>query len=119
MLTSHTDYVNKYLSVLQTTCYDFTATAKTMEVCVGIVKAPNVHEKSPAQHAADLEMLELQEELLSALISESGKPKLVDCVRVDGASDEGPSHEVSSVLVDISSSKARKSRNTYNYMHQW
>ena len=25
---------------------------------------------------------------------ETGHPKLIDCIRVDGASDEGPAHEV-------------------------
>jgi len=62
-LTTHTDYVNKYPSVLQTTSYNFTATSKTEEVCAGVVKAPKIHEKTPAQHAGDLEMLELREEL--------------------------------------------------------
>ena len=65
VLTTHTDYVNKYPSILQTTSYNFTATSKTEEVCVGVVKAPKVHEKSPAQHAGDLEMLESKEELHS------------------------------------------------------
>lgn len=93
ILTTRTDYVNKYPSVLQTTSYNFTATSKTGEVCVGVVKAPKIHEKSPAQHAGDLEMLESTEELHSVFFNESGCPKLVDCIRIDGASDEGPSHD--------------------------
>jgi len=55
-LTTRTDFVNKHPSLLQTMSYNFTATA-TSEVCVGVVKATKVHENSPAQHAADLELL--------------------------------------------------------------
>lgn len=39
-------------------------------------------------------MLEAQEELKPAFCNiETGNPKAIDCVRVDGASDEGPCHE--------------------------
>ena len=87
-LTTRTDYVNKYPSTLQTTSYSFSATKTTPEFCVGIVKAPKVHQKNPAQHAADLEVLEEQNELAPVFSN-----KLIDCIRVDGAMDEGPSHE--------------------------
>ena len=95
ILTTRTDYVNKYPSTLQTTSYNFTGTDTTMEVCVGVVKAPStIHPKNPCQHSADLDMLESKEELQSVFINqETGESKIVDCVRVDGASDEGPSHE--------------------------
>lgn len=62
-LTTRTDFVNKYPSLLQTTSYNFTGTSSTAEVCVGVVKAPKLYEKSPAQHAADLELLESIEKL--------------------------------------------------------
>ena len=39
VLTTHTDYVNKYPSVLQTSSYNFTATATTEEFCAGVAKA--------------------------------------------------------------------------------
>ena len=93
-LTTRTDFVNKYPSLLQTTSYNFTATTSTAEVCVGVVKAPKLYEKSPAQHAADLELLESIEKLHPVFFNLSnGLPKSVECIRVDGASDEGPSHE--------------------------
>ena len=93
-LTTRTDFVNRYPSVLQTTSYNFTATRTTAEICVGIVKAPKLHEKSPAQHAADLELLESIEELHPLFCNLSnGLPKSIECIRVDGASDEGPGHE--------------------------
>ena len=63
VLTTRTDFVNKHPLLLQTTSYNFTATTTTSEVCVGIVKAAKVHEKSPAQHAADLELLESMDSL--------------------------------------------------------
>ena len=94
VLTTRTDYVNRYPSVLQTMSYNFTATSKTGEVCAGVVKAPKVHQNSPVQHAADLELLESKEELLPVFANPlSGLPKSVECVCLDGASDEGPSHE--------------------------
>ena len=93
ILTTRTDYVNKYPSTLQTTSYNFSGTKTTSEICIGIVKAPEVHQKNPSQHAADLNMLCTLNELQSVFInSETGVPKEVDCIRVDGAGDEGPSH---------------------------
>ena len=58
VVTTRTDYVNKYPSMLQTTSYNFTATQTTQEACVGVVKAPSsIHPKNPCQHAANLAML--------------------------------------------------------------
>ena len=94
VLTTRTDYVNKYPSNLQTTSYNFTASRTTEEVCVGVVKAPtSIHPKKTCQHAADLAMLTMEPELKPVFYLESGSPKSIDCIRVDGASDEGPSHE--------------------------
>ena len=93
VLTTRTDYVNKYPSVLQTTSYNFSKTGTTGEMCVGVVKASPLHQKNPAQHVADLCMLESKEELKPVFINLStGYPKSVECIRVDGAADEGPSH---------------------------
>ena len=39
VLTTHTDYVNRYPSILQTTSYNFTGTKSTEEKCAGVVKA--------------------------------------------------------------------------------
>ena len=60
VLITLTDFVNKYTSVLQMTCYNFTSTNTTVELCAGVVKAQTLHEKNPAQH---LMMLQAQEKL--------------------------------------------------------
>lgn len=91
VLTTHTDYVNKYPSSLQTTSYNFTGTMNT-EMCAG-VKGAKIFPKNPAQHYADLKMLSKVPELQSVFMNPStGIQKRLDCVRVDGATDEGPSH---------------------------
>ena len=93
ILTTHTDYVKNYPSQLQTTSYNFTGSATTGELCAGVVKAAGMFDKSPAQHNADIEMLQERSELQPAFINGvSNKPKRVECIRVDGAADEGPSH---------------------------
>jgi len=58
------------------------------------VKAAKLHQKNPTQHMVDLCMLESKPELSSAFINPfSGTHKQIECIRVDGATDEGPSHE--------------------------
>ncbi len=92
-VTTRTDYVNKYLSTLQTTSYNFPRTKTTIEICAGVVKAPGLFNKNPAQHLANLEMLEQQDEVCAAFINPvNGKWKEIECVRIDGGYDEGPSH---------------------------
>ena len=92
-LTTRTDYVNQYPSVLQTTCYNFAATETTGEVCAGVVKAKKLFFKNPAQHYADM-MIERNEDIKPAFINPlTGKTKEIECIRVDGGGDEGPVHE--------------------------
>ena len=79
VLATHTDFVNSYPSVLQTTCYNMTSTKTTGEMCAGVVKEAGVFLKSPAQHMADLEMLEATEELKPCV----DKPKTIECIRVN------------------------------------
>lgn len=86
-VTCHTDYVNKYTSILQTTSYMFQKTETTSEKCLGVVKAHEVFPKNPSQHAEDFKMVEKLEEMKPWI---ANKP--IDCIRVDGASDEGPAH---------------------------
>ena len=94
ILSTHTDYVNRYPSVLQTTSYNFTGSSTTTELCAGVTKAQPMHSKNAAQHFSDINMLSKQEVLRNAFYNtETGKPKLIDCIRVDGAGDEGPGHE--------------------------
>ena len=53
-LTTRTDFVNRYSSVLQTTSYLLMATENTPVVCIGVVKPQKVIPKHPGQHSADL-----------------------------------------------------------------
>ena len=93
-VTTFTDYVNRYPSLLQTTSYNFSKTATSTEICCGVAKASGVYPKNPAQHSSDLELLEQISSLEPVFINPlTGKRKQIQCVRVDGASDEGPSHE--------------------------
>ena len=65
----------------------------TGELYAGVVKAHGIYPQNPTQHAVDLKMLLRRDELQPAFInSDTGLPKSITCVRVDGASDEGPSH---------------------------
>ena len=94
VLTTHTDYVNSYPSVLQTTSYNFTATKTTGEICAGIVKGAGIYPKNAAQHAADLTMLENVPTIQPAFMNpQNGNAKQIECIRVDGETDEGPSHQ--------------------------
>ena len=57
------------------------------------MKGAGVFLKNPALHVADYEMLEASDVLKSALqIQWNGKPKILEGVSVDKATDEGPSH---------------------------
>ena len=62
-LTTRTDFVNSYKSVLQTSSYLFRETKTTSVGCVGIVKDHFSYIKCPAQHMADLYMLEADPEV--------------------------------------------------------
>lgn len=84
VLTTRTDYVNIYSSVIQTS-YNFSATETTAEVCAGVVKAPGIFLKNAAQHKCDLEILEEQEYIKPVFFNQAGEPKAIDCVV--GASD--------------------------------
>ena len=61
--------------------------SRCMAFLISIFKAHESYPKTPSQHAADFKMLEGLKEM---------KPwvsyKQIDCIRVDGASDEGPVH---------------------------
>lgn len=65
----------------------FLGTSTTAERCVGVVKAQHLYKKNATQHTSDLVMLQSKDELEPWM-----KDKAVDCIRVDGAGDEGPSH---------------------------
>ena len=91
-LATKTDYQQKYPCTLQTTSYNFTGTEDEGELCAGVVKGPLLHQKNPAQHAADLEMLQAHYEI-KFCGKETGLPKEIECVRVDSGNDEAPCFE--------------------------
>ena len=57
-----------------------------------MVKASGLHEKSPSKHSADLSVVETMDVIASAFPNTKKKAKEFECIRVDGATDEGPSH---------------------------
>ena len=57
----------------------------TPQACIGVVKDQFAFQKNPAQHAADMRMLENTPEF-----SEHLKDKEFDCICVDGACNENP-----------------------------
>lgn len=58
------------------------------------MNASGLYPKNPAQQAADMEMLEELPQIKPAFINPiTNHRKEIQCVRVDGASDEGPSHD--------------------------
>ena len=85
-LTTRTDFLNRYSSTLQVTSYLFMETKNTPVACVGVVKPQKIIPKNPAQHSADLKMLESFIEVKPLM-----ERKEVECIRVDGAMDENPS----------------------------
>eukprot|EP00112_Aurelia_sp_Birch-Aquarium-sp1_P004498 Seg1510.2 transcript_id=Seg1510.2/GoldUCD/mRNA.D3Y31 product="hypothetical protein" protein_id=Seg1510.2/GoldUCD/D3Y31 len=85
-LTTRTDYVSKYSSILQTTSYLFKKTDEASEERpVGVFKANVLFQKSAAQHAADFVMLQKLPELKKCT-----DQKEIEYFQVDGAGDENP-----------------------------
>ena len=84
-LTTRTDFVNRYSSVLQTTLYLLMGTENTPVVCTGVVKAQKIIPKHPGQHSADLKMVGSLPEYKSLFDG-----KKVECIWVDGTMDESP-----------------------------
>ena len=86
-VTTCTDFVNKYSSVLQTSSYLFMETGTNEERAAGIMNNHFSFRKNPSQHAADFKFLKTTpQEFKDSL---NNKP--VDCIQVDGATDERPS----------------------------
>ncbi len=57
-VTTRMDFLSKCPAQLQTTSYNFLKTETTSDVCIGVVKASKLHEKSPSQHADDMATVE-------------------------------------------------------------
>jgi hypothetical protein len=113
-MTTRTDYVNKYSSVLQVTSYLIPATKTTPQHSAGLVKAHILYPKDPSQHAADLVMLENDPDYKSCL-----KNKPIDCIRVDGAGDGGPIHAEVQFLCTERHLKQEKVCTFVNHSFQW
>ena len=92
-LTTKTDYQASYPNKLQTTSYNFTGTNNTGELCGGVVKAVPLHYKNPAQHLADLEMLENEAHFEPAFVAKDRKKKQIECMRTDSGADEAPCYD--------------------------
>ena len=84
-LTTRTDFMNPYSSLLQTTSYLFMKSDTTEKACAGVVKPHFNFPKNATQHIIDLEMLESR-------MPNYFDDKPIECIRVDGATDEGPGH---------------------------
>jgi len=80
VLTTHTDYVNKHPSLLQTTSYNFSATKTTKEMSAGVVKGSKVFPKNAAQHYADLRMLTRMPAFRSVFFNPLGSAKAIECM---------------------------------------
>ena len=91
-VTTRTDFLNKYPAQLQVTSYNFSKTNTRNEQCAGVVKASGIHDKTPSQPAADLSILEGQNVMRLAFLNDEANSKEIECIRVDGATDEDPSH---------------------------
>ncbi|CAB3997220.1 Hypothetical predicted protein [Paramuricea clavata] len=93
-VSTKSDYQQKYPCTLQTTSYNFTGTNDEGELCAGVVKGAVIHSKNPAQHAADLEMIEEKEQFQTKFKNQqTGLPKELECIPVDSGSDEAPCFE--------------------------
>ncbi len=88
-MTTYTDYVNKYTAVLQTTCLQLYPDIYNWGSIASVMTPTGVYSRNPTQHAADLRMLESHPEVQPAFTHpETRQPKQIECIRVDGASDD-------------------------------
>lgn len=55
-------------------------------------KGAGVFLKNAAQHASDFLLQDANGVQVAFVNPITGKPKQIECIRVDGATDEGPSH---------------------------
>ena len=81
-VTTFTDFLNKHQTLLQTTSYNFLKTNTATDVCLGIVEASAIHQKSASQHMAGLQMIE-KENVCKGVFYHPVTEKLkeIECVR--------------------------------------
>lgn len=63
-------------------------TENTSDVCAAFVKGQALFRKNAAQHLSDLTMLQQTNPSFKESLA-----KDIECIRVDGASDDGPGHD--------------------------
>ena len=80
-LTTRTDFMNPYSSLLQTTSYLFMKSDTTEKACAGVVKPHFNFPKNATQLIIDLEMLESR-------MPNYFDDKPIECIRVDGATKD-------------------------------
>ena len=88
-LTTHTDYLNKYPSTLQTMCYNFTGTARQESIVQVLSSLPRYFPNILRRFQKISTLPEFQPIFTNSV---SGSPKNIECGQVDEAGDEGPSH---------------------------
>jgi hypothetical protein len=92
---TRTDYMPKHKCLIQPTNYLFQHSKNTTDASISVVKSNACHPKSPAQHYRDLvETVQTDEVVADRFKGADGQPKQIEFYRVDGGSDEGPSHIV-------------------------
>lgn len=85
-VTTCTDFLDQYLSMLQVTLYLFIETENTPVACVGVVKPQKIIPKNPGQHLANYNKLGSLVEVKPLV-----EGKKIKCICVDGAMHENPS----------------------------
>jgi len=92
-LTAFTEYVS-HPSTLQVTFCNLTGTETTGELSAGMAKASGVFPKTVPSMQLIWIFLKTSSAFQPAFADPlTGQPMPVYCIRVDGARDEGPSHE--------------------------
>ena len=89
VLTTDTDYVNRYPSILQTISYNFAGTNTIEEQCA-VFKGAKIYPKNQTEHVLISKCCQMLQNLVNP---STGNPKRLECVCVNGATDEGPSHD--------------------------
>ena len=87
-LTTHTDYLNKYPSTLQTMCYNFTGMARQESIVHILSSLPRYFPNFLRRFENDIHIASFN---LSSQTVYLKVPKTL-CGQVDEAGDEGPSH---------------------------
>ena len=78
-VTTRTDFVNKYSSILQVSSYLIMEIENTSDVCAAVVKGQALFRKNAAQHMSDLTMLQQTNPSFKESLA-----KDIECIRLMG-----------------------------------